>query len=137
MNIITCNIRGLRRPAKWFLVMDFLNMHFVEVCYIQELKLEEITISTWREIGGSHLDQFAYVPTRGSAGGIIMGWNSVLLNGKIEKVGEFSLTVEFSSKKDNFKWHFLTMYGPIARAFKQAFNFPWIVCDDFNAIFSL
>lgn len=84
------------------MVKDFLNLHFTEFCFLQESKLEEITTSTWHGIGGSRLDQFAYIPMKGLVDGIIIGWNSVLLVGKIEQLGEFSLTVEFFSKKDNF-----------------------------------
>lgn len=44
MNIVTWNVRGLGRPAKRFLVKDFLNLHFADVCCIQESKLEEIFV---------------------------------------------------------------------------------------------
>lgn len=56
MNIITWNVTGLGRPAKRFLVKDFLNLHFADVCYLQESKLEEISPALWRKIGGSRLD---------------------------------------------------------------------------------
>lgn len=98
MNIISRNVRKLGRPTKGFLVKDFLNLHFAEVCFLQESKLHKIPPATWREIGGSHLDQFVFLPTRGSTGGIVIGWNSGTLSGKLERMGAFSLTVEFFSK---------------------------------------
>lgn len=101
MNIITWNVRGLGKPAKRFLVKDFINMHFAEVCCLQESKLEEISPASWREIGGSLLDQFFFVPARGTTGGIILGWNSVILIGKLLIMGTFSLTMEFCSKREN------------------------------------
>lgn len=73
MNIINWNVRGPGRPAKWFLVKDFLRLHFAEVCCLRETKLKEISPSVWREIGNSHLNQFTFVPTKGSAGGIALG----------------------------------------------------------------
>lgn len=72
MNIINWNVRGLGRPAKRFLVKDFLNLHFADVCCLQESKLKEVTPAIWREIGGKQLDQFSFAPARGSAGGIII-----------------------------------------------------------------
>lgn len=46
----------LGRPAKGFLVKDFLHLHFADVCCLQETKLEEISSTTWKEVGGSRLD---------------------------------------------------------------------------------
>ncbi|KAH7688393.1 Exodeoxyribonuclease III protein [Dioscorea alata] len=121
MNIITWNVRGLGRPAKRFLVRDFLNLHFADVCCLQESKLESISQTLWREIGGSKLDQFAYAPARGTAGGTIMGWNGGLFSGSIVKVGAFSLTLDFQSRGDNRLWRCTAVYGPNARALKEAF----------------
>ncbi|KAH7666018.1 Exodeoxyribonuclease III protein [Dioscorea alata] len=148
MNIITWNVRGLRRPAKRFLVRNFLNLHFADVCCLQELKLEAISQSLWGEIGETKLDQFAFVPAEGSAGGIIMGWNSGVLNGSFSKIGFFCLRMDFYSKGDNRLWRCTSVYGPNARASKQAFweelrecaptpATPWIICGDFNAIFEV
>lgn len=104
INIIPWNIRVLGRPAKRFLVKDFFNLHLTDVCCLQESKLEEIAPALWREIGGSKLDNFFFVPASGSAGGIIMGLNSGFLTGKLHKVESFSLTIEFFSKCENLTW---------------------------------
>lgn len=48
----------------------------MDVYCLQESKLEEISLSKWREIRGRNLDHFTFAPARGSAGGIIIGWNS-------------------------------------------------------------
>ncbi|KAH7657855.1 DNase I-like protein [Dioscorea alata] len=101
MNLITWNVRGLGRPAKRFLVKDFLLMHFADLCCLQESKLEGISPSIWREIGGGRLDQFLMVLARRSPGGIIIGWNSVLMSAKLLSAGTFSLTMEFYSKFNN------------------------------------
>lgn len=87
------------------------------------------------------------MPAIGSADKIIMGWNGALLAGKLEKVGTFSITVEFRSKKDNFTWRCTSVYESNARAQKHSFwkelnNYggdllvPWVICGNFNAIFS-
>lgn len=73
MNIISWNVRGLGRPSKRFLVKVFLNLHFAKVCCLQESKLNEVSLSTWHEIGGSHLDQFVFLCASSSAGSIILG----------------------------------------------------------------
>lgn len=68
---------------KHFLVKDFLNLHFVDVCCLQESKLHTISGITWREISGPRLDQFSFLPSIGMLGDIIVGWNSVLIKGSI------------------------------------------------------
>lgn len=70
MNIISWNVRGLGRPAKRFLVRDFLNLHFADVCCLQESKLEDISGLKWREIGGPRLDQYAFLPSVGTSGAL-------------------------------------------------------------------
>lgn len=78
---------------------------------------------------------------------MIIGWNGNTLAGKVEKVGVFSLTVEFRDKRDNFVWRCTTVYGLNLRALKHDFwdelrccgevqHIPWILCGDFNVIFS-
>lgn len=115
---------------------------------MQESKLEEISSSTWREIEGSRLDQFIFLPPNSSAGGIILVWNGALFSNKLERVGIFSLTVEFCSKRDNMVWRCTSVYRPNDQNLKSDFweelrasggtiNVPWVVCGDFNAIFTL
>lgn len=95
---------------------------------VQKKKIKSIIIyektfsaSMWREIGGSRLDQFAYVPAKGSAGGMIIGWNSAILTRRVVTVGEFSLMIDFICKLDILKWRCTTVYGPTVRNLKQAF----------------
>lgn len=121
MNIVSWNVRGLGKPAKRFLVKDFLNLHFVVVCYLQESKLELVSRALWGEIGGTHLDQCALVPAKSSSDGIIVDWNSVVLNGRAVSVGEFSLTIEFCFKLGNFLWWCTSVNGPVLRSWKSDF----------------
>lgn len=102
MNIVTWNVRGLGRASKRSLVKDFLKLHFVDVCCLQESKLEDISSTTWREIGGVSIDQFSFLPVRRSAGGVILGCNSLVVSGQLVQVGVFSLMVDFCSKRDSF-----------------------------------
>lgn len=85
MNIVSWNVRSLGRPSKSFLVKGFLNLHFADVCCLQESNLEMISSALWHEIGGSRLDHFEFLSAKGSAGGIIVGWNSVLFTSILER----------------------------------------------------
>lgn len=82
MNIISWNVRGMGRPAKCFLVKDFLNLHFTDVCCLQESKLENISVVTWREIGGPRLDKFAFTPSVGASGASSLDGIAFFLRGR-------------------------------------------------------
>ena len=71
MNVISSNVKGLGRPSKRFVIKDFLQIYCAAICRLQESKLYDLPQSIWREIGDTHLDQCAFLPSRGSAGGII------------------------------------------------------------------
>ena len=89
---------------------------------------------------------FVFIPSRGLAGGIIIGWNGLLLKRLVVYLGTFCLTVEFLRLKDNFLWLCTSVYRLNSRSLKQSFwdeirtcngaiSLPWVICGDFNAIF--
>ncbi|KAH7661183.1 Exodeoxyribonuclease III protein [Dioscorea alata] len=101
MNIINWNVRGLGRPSKRFLVKDFLFLHHADIVCLQESKLSLIEPTTWRSIGGPKLDKFAFTPTCGFAGGMIIGWKSNLVEGHLLSQDTYCLSVKFRTKSDN------------------------------------
>jgi len=73
---LSWNVRGLGRPTKRHLVKDFIFSSRADIVCLQESKLQDLHISTWRSIGGSNLKNFEFLPALGTAGGIIIAWNS-------------------------------------------------------------
>lgn len=125
----------------------FLLSHYSDICCIQESKLSLVDPSIWRLVGGSRLSHFAYTLALGSAGGMIVGWNNNVVEGLIIHQGTFCLSIEFKNRANNFRWVCTTMYGPNARHLKLDFwqeiknckpetGVPWVICGDFNSIFS-
>lgn len=114
---------------------------------MQESKLGVIDLFIWRSIGRARLDRFSSIPAVGTAGGIIIGWNSILFDGKMLFTGSFYLSMEFRNKTNNVSWVCTSVYGPNARHLKPGFwnelrtcqpnlEIPWVICGDFNSIFS-
>lgn len=62
MNIVSWNVRGLGRPAKRYIVSDFLELYKVNVVCIKESKLALVDQSIWCSIGGGHFDYFYFIP---------------------------------------------------------------------------
>lgn len=147
MNNISWNVRGLGGPGKKDLVRDFIDQFKPSIVCFQESKLAMVDRFTWRSISGNTLDCFCFAGARGTAGGMIVGWSSALFKGKLISSGTFCLTVEFFSIQDLSLCHCTTVYGPNAKNLKADFwpeirnckpppGIPWIICGDFNAIFS-
>lgn len=85
-------------PSKRYLVKDFFTLHHADICCIQESKLNVVDNSIWRSIGRARLDQLAYTPALGSAGGLIMGWNGALFEDHIIHQGPFCLSIDLILK---------------------------------------
>lgn len=92
------------------------------------------------------MDNFSFLPSCGLARGMVIGWNSLLLDGKMIFSGYFYMMVEFRCKRDNLQWLWTSVYGPNTRDPKALFwedirrsysgvNCPWVIYGDFNAIF--
>ena len=57
-------------------------------------------------------DQFAYIPSQGSSGGIITVWNSSIFMGRVFLSEQFALGVEFTSTQSSHYWKLVNVYGP-------------------------
>ncbi|RVW40194.1 Transposon TX1 uncharacterized 149 kDa protein [Vitis vinifera] len=87
------------------------------------------------------------VDSRGSAGGIVVLWDSRVLEMIELEKGECSISCDFKNCEDGFTWTFTGVYGPTKRrerenlwnelgAIHGLWNGPWCVAGDFNAILS-
>ncbi|XP_039122027.1 uncharacterized protein LOC120258643 [Dioscorea cayenensis subsp. rotundata] len=113
----------------------------------QESELDSVTPAIWRSLGGNHFDDYYWSPSQGSSDGMIIGWNSSTLKGKLIHSSKFCLTVEFHNSLIEDIWLCTSVYGPNDKHLKQSFwneirssnggkTNPWVICGDFNAIFS-
>ncbi|XP_020262628.1 uncharacterized protein LOC109838607 [Asparagus officinalis] len=140
--LITWNVRGLGLDTKRFGVRDFCQLNKFDIICLQETKLNTVTESILKSLGGNLFD-WSFVPSEGSSGGIMIGWNSSSWKMLQEKVDKYVLTVVLQSKKNNFKWTLSSVYGPHCnkermvfwqelKDIKNTFSGPWIVVGDFN-----
>lgn len=134
-------------PSKLYLVNDFLLLHHVDICCIQESNLILVDNSIWRSIGGARLDHYSYTHSLGSAGGIIITWNSSLYEGHMIHQGIFYLSIKLKFKASGARWICTSVYGPNAqhlksmlweeiRSWQPGIGISWVICGDFNSIFS-
>lgn len=76
-------LASLIGQPKKFQVNDFPDIHFADICCIQESKLRDVSQTTWRSFYGSPLDQYYFTPSQEALGGMIFYWNNLLIKGRI------------------------------------------------------
>ncbi|XP_030930978.1 uncharacterized protein LOC115956836 [Quercus lobata] len=81
----------------------------------------------------------------GASGGVLLMWDTRVVNKVEEAVGRFSVSCRFTSVSDQFVWAFTGVYGPNSvrdRRFlweelfglNSWWNVPWCVGGDFNVV---
>ena len=90
-------------------------------------------------------DNFAYVPSNGASGGIIIVWNSAVFTGTLVQSHSFGMVVNFTSVHNSERWTLVNVYGPCTGPARDDFvqwlydlNIPfgdkWLLLGDFNFI---
>ena len=62
----------------------------------------------WR---GQHVD-WSYLGFYGASGGVLLMWDTRVVNKVEEAIGRFSVSCRFTSVSDQFVWTFTSVYGP-------------------------
>ena len=114
------------------------------VC-LQETKMRLINraviCSLW---GGQHVD-WSYLGSCGASGGVLVMWDTQVVNKMEEAAGRFSVSYKFTSLSDQLVWAFTSVYGPNLlrdRRFlweelcglNRWWSVPWCVGGDFNVV---
>ncbi|KAK1262730.1 hypothetical protein QJS04_geneDACA000980 [Acorus gramineus] len=106
------NIRGLHDPAKRRALRDMVATHKIQICCIQETKMELVDRPTITELGAGLLDGWSFKGARGAAGGILICWNSSLWRAVEQSVGNFSLSILMEDLQSGGRWCCSSIYGP-------------------------
>ena len=102
VKIISWNVKGLNEQDKRLRVRNLIRKWGPDVVCLQETKMELINrvviSSLW---GGQHVD-WSYLGSCGASGGVLVMWDTRVVN-KIEKaVRRFSVSCKFTSVSDQF-----------------------------------
>src|SRR6266540_833287 len=111
-NVLCWNVRGKKSERKWEPIRDKIEESGCNIFCFQETKCESIGISFIRKIAPRRFDQFAFVPSRGASGGILVSWCSSSFTGMDVETKNFGITVQFTSKHDGTTWKLTGVYGP-------------------------
>ena len=112
LKIISWNVRGLSDRDKRFQVQNLVRKWGPDVICLKETKMELITrvvIRSWW--GDQHVD-WSYLGSCGASGGVLLMWDTRVVNKVEEAMGRFSVSCKFTSVSDQFVWAFIGVYGP-------------------------
>jgi len=111
-NILNWNIRGINSEDKCSAVKEKIDESSCAIFCLQETKRDHFDHSFIKKLAPKRFNKYAFSPSVGHSGGILMGWNSSIFNGEIIEINKFSITVNFSSLHNGHNWILTTVYGP-------------------------
>lgn len=79
---------------------------------MQETKTQAIDRKMMLDLWGRRPFSFVHKPTAGRSGGIMVAWNTSMLDVIDSKVGEFLGSILCKNKEDDKVWGFSGVYGP-------------------------
>jgi exonuclease III len=142
--IVVWNVRGLNDPSRRTVVRVVVADAAVSVVCLSESKLETVSAYTVGETLGPRFDHHVYLPTVGTAGGIVVTWCSADVRVLAQRVDDFSISIHLELEGGT-PWWLTTVYGPTSedrkaafldelRALRAALAGPWAIAGDFNMI---
>jgi hypothetical protein len=97
-----------------------------------------------RQVGGSQYFVWNWLSSSGHSGGILLGVKHDLMEVGAFQEGEYFTSALVRSKKDDFKWEVVVVYGPAHHDKSEAFlelsnkcqrtRVPIVIGGDFNLI---
>ena len=145
LKLISWNVRGLNEVDKRLQIRNLLLSWKADIVCLQETKLEWITRGIVRSIWSCPYVDWLYLGFDGASGGILLIWNSRVVEKVEEAVGHFSVSCKFKNVGDQFEWAFTGVYGPNLNNRRRLmweeltglinwWDLPWCLGGDFNII---
>jgi exonuclease III len=105
------NARGLNDGAKRDAIREFFDSLHVNLVCLQETKMEHIDRFIVMQTLGPAFDGFAYLPAQETRGGILLAWNTSILEVANVVLDTYSITGEVITRGGQ-RWWITGVYGP-------------------------
>jgi exonuclease III len=144
-SILCWNVRGLNSESRQREVRAKIDESDCHLICLQETKCENFDWRFIRTFCPKRFDSFAFSPSVGASGGILVIWNSAVFSGSLVEVQRFGIRIEFVSAHNNENWTLVCVYGPCQGVERDQFiswlfnlSIPctanWLLLGDFNFI---
>ena len=120
-NILNWNIRGINSPDKWLALGQKNEESSCAILCLQETKREHLDAAYIRNFCPNRLNKFAFLPSIGASGGLLITWNGSLFEAEVIFQNRFSLSISFTSLLSNQSRILTNIYGPCEQAAKIEF----------------
>lgn len=145
MKILSWNIRGLGQPIKSSRLGEIIRDYGIDLVGLQETKKEDFEAVVLNKIDKNGDFNWEWVPSKGSAGGIMCGYKKEKYDCLNVHKGDFCLALTLVNVKDGFSWQWIVVYGPVVNEEREDFVLEMnnllstsvdcsCVCGDFNMI---
>jgi exonuclease III len=143
--ILIWNVRGLNRKSRRDAVRETIASTKPDIVCLQETKKEAISKRMVCSMLGGGFEDFVFLPSVGTRGGILLAWKSHVCSVLATRIDAFSVSAQFDSDGGS-PWWFTGVYGPQTddlkvqflqelRSVREACVGPWAVGGDFNLIY--
>ena len=84
----------------------------VQLYAYKKQKKDSFDASYIRNFAPRRLDNFDFIPSIGSSGGMLILWNSSIFTGVVLEKKHFALTISFTLVHNREVWKLSSVYGP-------------------------
>ena len=141
--ILCWNIRGINMSEKWPIIRNKIDESLASIVCFQETKRGDFSLSYLRNFAPKKFNQFAFVPSEGASGGLLVMWMGNNFKGEVIETEIFGMVIKFQSLISADSFYLVNVYGPcegIARenfiAWLYSLNIEddalWLLVGDFN-----
>ena len=110
--VLCWNIRGLNADDKQLALYNKIVESGCALACIQETKKEDFDRSFIKKCCPRQFDSFAFAPSVGASGGILVVWKSSIFDGLLIEAQRFGVVISFKSAHSQLKWTLVVVYGP-------------------------
>ncbi|KAK8680604.1 hypothetical protein V6N13_109545 [Hibiscus sabdariffa] len=145
MRIISWNVRGLGSAAKRRGVRDLLRKQNCDMAILLESKWEVVTQWFMAMVWPGDVFEFAFVPSVGASGGILIVWDSSKFCLEFLDIFPHCAVIKGSWVVDRFSCGVMAVYAPcglseqfalwgeLSLYLEEREDWAWCVAGDFNA----
>jgi exonuclease III len=112
LKILSWNVRGLNDRGKRLCIKNMIKDWQADIICLQETKLKLITDPIVRSLWRCRYVDWLFLGSSGASGGILLMWDSRVVEKLKGAVGYFSVSCKFKNVEDHHVWMFTGVYGP-------------------------
>ena len=145
LQLVSWNVRGLNDGAKRLCVRNLLHTWKADIMCLHETKLDGIDRAMIRSLWRCRYVNWLCLDFMGASGGIIVMWDTRVVEKVEEAIGCFSVSCKFKVVSSGLVWGFSGVYGPHRAVERRLmweelarvgawWDVPWCMGGDFNTV---